>query len=167
MTTAALFGKIKEQVEFWFELAEEIYSQSFKRPSVNFRLRGHTAGKAFYRTWELRYNQQLLEENYQSFCDRTVPHEVAHLVAFELTEGRCKPHGHWWKSVMRAFGCDVSRCHSYDTTAATVRTVPAEYPYKCLCRTYMFTHIRHRRSIKHGGKYYRCKKCGSYLVYDE
>jgi len=163
----SLFDDVQEQVDFWFQLAEELYDRTFNRPDISLDLRGKTAGQAYCHLQypKIRINRQLMEENGQEFYNRTIPHEVAHIVASQLTDGKCKPHGTWWKSVMRDFGCEATRCHSYDTTNARQRTVPRKHVYACSCQTILFTSIRHKRSQEHGGQYYRCRKCNTDLTY--
>ena len=154
-----------EQTKFWIDLANEMYGLNIPHVPVSFNLRGHTAGKAMcrrgiVRDFEIRYNAVLLEENGENFLNRTVPHEVAHLVVYAQYPSRTKPHGYEWKRVMRDFGITPKRCHSYDTSNATVRRrgrLDREYPYKCGCRTHMLTVIRHRRILKGAG--YTCKVC--------
>jgi len=108
-------------------------------------------------------NGKTFKENYKEFCERTIPHEVAHIIAFQIFG--TKGHDYAWRRIMNDFGCDSTRCHSYDTENSTVRTIKKQYPYKCGCTTHMLTKIRHNRSIKHGGEAYRCRKCGQVLVY--
>ena len=160
-----LLQDIKEQVQFWFDLAKELYPKYNIKDSnnVNFNLKGRCAGKAFLQTRELRFNKVLFKENYKEFCERTIPHEVAHIIAFQIFG--TKGHDYAWRRIMNDFGCDSTRCHSYDTENSTVRTIKKQYPYKCGCTTHMLTKIRHNRSIKHGGEAYRCRKCGQVLVY--
>lgn len=170
MATMELLDEVKGQVDFWFDLAEEMYHRSFQRPIVNLNLRGTTAGMALRRSfeWEIRYNKQLFEENKDKFSKRTVPHEVAHVVANQLAGGRIKPHGPWWKNVMRSFGCEESRCHSYDVSNVKQKrsSVARQYSYSCNCRTMMFTSIRHKRSQEYGGGFYRCNHCGTSMKYN-
>jgi SprT protein len=111
----------REAVAFFIDLATEIYDKDFEMPSVQFDLRGCTAGMAYCQSWRLRFNNVLLSENYEDMLENTVPHEVAHLVARAISPYRIKPHGNEWKAVMRAFGRKPERCHSYDVENARVR----------------------------------------------
>lgn len=156
-----------EQTKFWIDLANDMYGINVDYPCISFKLKGRTAGTArsIGKLAEVRYNPVLLQENKNDFLKRTVPHEVAHIVVAEKYRYRAKPHGWEWKKVMRDFGLEPSRCHSYDTTNARVRTrgrMSREYEYKCSCRTYKLTVIRHRRVLK--GVNYYCEKCKQPLV---
>ena len=140
----------------------EKYGLAMNYPTVSFRLRGKTAGTANYGKQEIRYNAVLLEENGDNFLGRTVPHEVAHLVTRQKYGNRASAHGYEWKSVMRAFGLNPTRCHSYDVSNSTVKTVKRGFEYKCSCRTYDLTVIRHKRIMK--GAKYTCRSCKTTLT---
>jgi SprT protein len=169
ITTSELLKDVQEQVNFWSQLAEEIYDDNlfeFGYPIVDFKLRGRTAGKASWYFNQININETLLRENFARFKERTIPHEVAHIVAGKLTNGRCKPHGRHWKSIMIKFGCETSRCHNYDVSNSKARTVSRQYRYECNCQEAMFTSIRHKRAQgQPDGLYYSCRKCRSYFIY--
>jgi len=155
-----------QEVYRWIDKANVLYCKSMSYPEVSFDLRGATAGQACYSKWTIRINAVLLVENWDTIFDRTIPHEVAHLVARGLYSkyGRIKPHGREWKSVMRKFGKEPSRCHSYDVSNSTARTVARDYIYKCPCKTYDLTIIRHRR-MQSGRRKYSCPRCHTPLQY--
>ena len=52
-------------------------------PVISFDLRGQAAGQANYRENKIRFNRHLLEKYTAEFVDQTVPHEFAHLVAYQ------------------------------------------------------------------------------------
>ena len=132
-------------------------------PRVNYNLHGRVAGKAFciFNNFnevvesEVRFNKQLLLENQQGFIDRTVGHELAHIVAYQLYGKEIKPHGREWKMVMRMFGQEPSRCHSFDVSNVSTRKT---HTYECGCRTFQLTSVRHNKIIK-GKSSYTCNKC--------
>ena len=148
----------------YIDMANKMYGLHMSVPLVTFNLRGQVAGYANVRKNNIRYNKDLLIANEASFLARTVPHEVAHIVAQERAGyfRRIKSHGIEWKKVMLDFGVkDITRCHSYDTTNA--RTVRGGYIYACGCQEYNFTIIRHRRMMQ-GCRSYQCRKCRGKLV---
>jgi len=164
MTMTELQKQAVELTEHWTDIANEKYCLNLISPRVSFKLKGRTAGKACISANEVRYNAVLLEENGEAFLKRTVPHEVAHIVAHKLADRdfiyRIKPHGEEWEAVMRDFGLNSSRCHRYDTTNSRQPRKRSEvFEYKCSCRTFKFTIIRHRRVLK--GARYTCKSCRS------
>ncbi len=117
--------------------AEKHYGIKIKPPAVVYRKRGTTAGTANYQTWTIDLNPTLLMENQDTFIARTVPHELAHLIDYQLhpenfetrlirtRTGRLKRskrdvHGATWKRIMIVLGADPSRCHDYDVSNAKV-----------------------------------------------
>ena len=129
-------------------------------PEVAFDLRGQAAGQANYRENKIRFNRQLLEKYTAEFVDQTVPHEFAHLVAYQKFGRRIKPHGAEWKRVMEAFGADPARTHSFDVSP-TRRLKRFHYRCHCPGSDYQLSSIRHNRILR--GRVYLCRKCGSAL----
>ena len=167
-SNAELVVKANETVDFYTELGNEIYKIDMAKPKVDSSLRGATAGQYSRNTHSIKINLVLFQENFEDYIENTLPHEVAHAVArymYRDISRRIMPHGQEWKMVMRDFGKNPRRCHSYDTSSAQSRTVRREYSYSCGCPTpHNFTIIRHRRALN--GAVYRCRKCNSPLTYD-
>lgn len=149
---------MKRLVGFYIDLANEIYGINLTLPEIMFNLKGQVAGTANFWAWTLKFNPILLVENFDDMISQTVPHEVANLVARKKSMCPIKPHGNEWKSVMRAFGKQPLRCHSYDTTNAKTR-VTEKYLYECTgCKKQLKVgKIRHNRIIK--GAEYSTKCC--------
>lgn len=94
------------------------YSKIFKgigpRPAIkiNKRLRS-TAGRAF-----ISENPQYIDLAYcflvefpEDMLADTLPHEYAHIIAWNLFQD--PGHGKGWKHVMRSYGLEPTRCHNY------------------------------------------------------
>lgn len=131
--------------------------------SIRFDLQGRSAGQARLAARGpalIRYNATLLRANPEDFLDSTVPHEVAHLVAFARHGPRIRPHGAEWVEIMRHFGAEPTRCHAYDVTGLKTRAL-RELDYHCTCRGHRLTSIRHHRVL--AGQTYICRQCGSPL----
>jgi SprT protein len=129
---------------------------------ICFDLTGQAAGMVRYSRGggvKISYNRILLQENRDDFIIRTVPHEVAHVVA-RAAFGNCKPHGEEWRQVMDYFGVESSRCHPYDTSRSSTRRL-RRYDYVCGCRQHKLTSIRHNRISR--GQAYLCRQCGDRL----
>lgn len=109
--------EMKERVahKVWQVLEElnEEYNAEFDFPRIEWCMIGTTAGRAWLGQWRIQLNEQLCKENLEDFINDTVPHEVAHLVAYKVfgDDG----HGDGWRSVMRALGLNPTRCHDYET----------------------------------------------------
>ena len=88
-----------------------------------------TAGRADYRQKLISLNPRLFEEH-PAEIDRTLRHELAHILAqFRAGRRRILPHGDEWRTACRDLGiADEKRCHNLPFPAsARVR----RYLYKC------------------------------------
>lgn len=146
-------------------LAQTHYRIHITPPQLRFDLRGRTAGMVvFYRGGvpaTIRYNDQLLQEHKQAFIQQTVPHEVAHLIARNLFGTRIKPHGPEWRAIMALLGAEPSRCHNFSTEHIRARSMK-RFLYRCDCREYWLSAIRHHRNLR--GTTYLCRACGTPLA---
>ena len=142
----------------WIDLAGEVYGREFRMPHVSIDLSGVCAGRACYANWTVKFNLELYRRNKDDFSNRTVPHEVAHLIAYTLNGGmRPKPHGYEWQSVMRKLGIkDITRCHSYDV-AGLINRRPRPYVYACGCTEHHVTSNIHSKI--QAGQERVCRKC--------
>lgn len=140
------------------------FQQDPGRVIVRFDLTGKAAGMAIFpprATPVIRYNALLLAENRDDFLRRTVPHEVAHIIARRLFGKKIKPHGPEWRQVMQLFGAEAARCHNYDVSRSSQRKVK-RFSYRCDCRTHQLSSIRHNRVLQ--GQRYLCIVCKQPLV---
>nr|WP_086940305.1 SprT family zinc-dependent metalloprotease [Thaumasiovibrio occultus] len=149
---------IVERVQACLKQAEHKLNKRFAMPVVKFNQRGRTAGSARLQLWELRFNPVLLAENPQAFLDDVVPHELAHLIVYQLF-GRVKPHGREWQAVMEGvFKRPAKTTHSFSIANVQGTT----YRYRCACQEHQLTVRRHNK-IQRGQTSYRCKGCGQTL----
>lgn len=154
---AALRLRARETVARYLVRARQLYRRGFPMPTVSFDLRGTTAGQAYSQRNHVRLNAVLYQENVDDFIADTIPHEVAHLIARQLHQG-IQPHGPEWQAVMRDFGIEPKRTHSYDTKNARTTRM---FPYRCDCRDHELSAARHNKARR--GAVYRCKACGGAL----
>lgn len=157
-------SQLYAQVENCYLKAEHFFKRSFPRPAILLNLRGNNAGTATPQKNLLRFNQQLLQENHQHFLNQTVPHEVAHLIAYFLFGLSIKPHGKEWQHIMTAvYQLPPKRCHQY----AIIKKKQQCYIYRCNCSN--INHpltIRRHNFIQKGYKYI-CKRCKATLVFTD
>ena len=92
--------QILDRVNQCIALAEAFYKRSFPLPTVGFNQRGKIAGTAHLQKNHLKFNPVLLTENQQHFIEDVVPHEVSHLVVYQLY-GKVRPHGAEWQNTMK------------------------------------------------------------------
>jgi SprT protein len=141
-------------------------------PFLKFKTKGRCTGRARWnhitKECEIDINPVLLNENVEYVVNQTVPHEVAHIVAF-MAYGRVKAHGWEWQRVMRLFGKTPNRCHQLDTeTVRSLRKPREKKPrvfVNCLCpgcgKKLIITQNQANKMRK--GFSYRHPACGSRL----
>lgn len=147
------------------EIAAKHFGRSFLISEVSFDLRGTSAGQLQIRQKEgiyrIRYNRVLLEENPETVIGNTVPHEVSHLVAYQVYGRKISQHGAEWKSVMSdVFGLKPNRCHQMDVSAVA----PRPYIYGCLCNREIRVTKRHHRKIQKSDGY-SCRVCKASIMF--
>src|SRR5882724_470212 len=103
------------------------------------------AGRADYRQKLISLNPRLSE--YPSEIDRTLRHELAHILAqFRVGRRRILPHGAEWQQACVDLGiADEKRCHNLPFPA---RTYAARFVYHCPSCRQEFPRVRRvRRAI--------------------
>lgn len=151
---SALQVQILAKVECDYQLAERHFNRAFARPVVQFTLRGKSAGTAHLQTNRLRFNPVLLAENPQVFLNEVVPHEISHLLCYQLF-GRVKPHGKEWQSIMTtAFKVVPKTTHQLNVQSVSGR----QFDYFCGCGNTSLSIRRHNR-VQRGQTQYRCRRC--------
>lgn len=158
-SSPAVDSKIEHRVQRKLDALCRVVQERFEvvmRPEVAWDLRGQAAGQANGRRNLIRFNRGLAERYPEEFVAQTVPHELAHLVAFKKFGGRIRPHGREWRAVMIVLGAEPRRTHRYKVTP--VRKFK-RYAYQCHCpdSEYQLTAIRHNRIQR--GHVYVCKRC--------
>ena len=108
----------------------------------------------------IKFNRTLLLENSDEFIRQVVPHELAHLIVYQVF-GRVKPHGQEWKAVMtQLFNLPADTCHQFDVESVQGKM----FAYQCECQTHYLTIRRHNR-IQRDKIAYLCRKCQGKLVF--
>jgi len=100
------------------------------------------AGRADYRQKLISLNPRLSE--YPSEIDRTLRHELAHILAqFRAGRRRILPHGTEWQQACMDLGiADEKRCHNLPFPA---RTYTARFVYHCPSCRQEFSRVRRLR----------------------
>lgn len=151
--------QVLERIEACYQEAEISLKRTFPRPVTQFSLRGKSAGTAHLQQNRLRFNPVLLRENSEAFLTEVVPHEICHLLCFQLF-GKTKPHGKEWQSLMlTVFKVNPSTTHSFNTTSVTSRDVE----YRCACGPIRLSIRRHNKVLR-GESRYICKRCKTHLT---
>lgn len=153
-----VLNELTQATQNWLDKANQIFNKSFQLPKISIDLRGRVAGYAIrsYSGNEVKFNAELYVQNKEDFINRTVPHELAHLIANALYPYQIKSHGREWKQVMNRLGLEAKRCHSYDTS--TVSSGHARpYVYACKCKEHKITKLLHSKMSM--GQTRTCRTC--------
>ncbi|SBT18681.1 Protein SprT [Marinomonas gallaica] len=145
--------RIENKISDCLNRAERYFKIGLQRPSFNFKQRGRTAGTAYLQRNEMRFNTYMLQQDPDKFIDHVVPHELAHIVVYQVFGSKVRPHGKEWIAVMEhLFDVEASRTHDFDVPKP--RNL---FLYQCACQVHEFTAHRHGRAVK--GTQYVCRYC--------
>lgn len=187
MLTQVQKKAITDKVEACFVKYEAHTKTTVKRATeIRFDLRGGTAGTADPRSHVLNFNAALAVRVWDDTINNTVPHEVAHLIDFEVNnkvernqlarmraienmmlfgKRRKMPkrdlHGASWKAVMHVLGVVATRCHQIDTTGIVKRK--ARHEYLCLCGATVVLGPKHNSAVTKGRRVKHIA-CGNVLT---
>jgi SprT protein len=149
--------QLQDQVHYCLErflnIAQEKLQITIPKPTVLFNQRGKIAGSARLQINQIRLNPTLLTDNPDRFCQEVIPHELAHLIIYQLY-GRTRPHGKEWKSIMvEVFNLPAQTRHDMDVTKVAGMT----FNYQCKCGLVALSIRRHNKVLK--GQEYQCRAC--------
>lgn len=152
---------VTDEVHRLYDIASTKLTRHFPVPAVTFRKSGKNAGTAFLQQNRINFNPVLYVHNADAFIDNVIPHEICHLLTYQVY-GRVKPHGAEWQRLMRdLFDAEPSTTHNFDLSALKLKT----FLYRCQCGEIPLTIRRHNKILK--GAQYRCKRCQQCLTQSE
>lgn len=95
----------------WWKRFLQVYPTLGNTPRVvlNARLKT-TAGRAFLEGGYIELSPELMWEHTENFCRDTIPHELAHLVAYRIHGDQ--GHGKGWKHIIKQFNIPTTRLHN-------------------------------------------------------
>lgn len=150
--------QIADCVDALYQQAEAYFKKSFPRPSLSFRRSGKNAGTAFLQQNRINLHPLLYLDNPDEYYDDVIPHEISHLLTWQLF-GKVKPHGKEWQAIMQeVFKRPPHTTHSFDIKAVSGK----RYSYQCGCTEHQLTVRRHNKIRK--GAQYLCKQCRQMLT---
>jgi len=153
MLSSELKSELMVVVMQCYKRAEQLLERTFPAPQVLFNQRGKIAGCALLQKNTLKFHALLFEQNKEHFLTHVVPHEIAHLLVWQLY-GKTAPHGKEWQRIMTGvFNLPPHRTHQYNVDNIGIKTIM----YECECGDVPLTIRRHNKVLK--GAVYRCKHC--------
>jgi|SRR3990172_6449371 len=115
----------RDSVAHWWKVATKWYPQiaTMPVPTFGWKIKGSAAGTANYATNEITCSPVYLHLDPNDMIADTIPHEVAHHVAFRIYKER--GHGGRWIEVMKHFGRNpiASKYHDLGKLPAALRKV--------------------------------------------
>ncbi|OIQ46821.1 MAG: hypothetical protein BM565_09740 [Gammaproteobacteria bacterium MedPE] len=158
MLNSQLKSELLIVVERCYRTAEQCLGRQFPRPEVLFNQRGKIAGCALLQKNMLKFHPKIYEQNKAHFLEHVVPHEIAHLLVWQVF-GKTAPHGRQWQHMMvNVFNVPPSRTHQYNVDDIGIKHIT----YRCDCGDIKLTMRRHNNVLK--GTIYRCKTCRQNLM---
>lgn len=100
----------------WFEF-QQIYNCGLLPEIVIQSHKTGTAGTAFRNGKKVTFNLRYAMSEGSAF-DRTIYHELAHIIQFRLFPNASQAHGPEFRAIMESVGKDGSTYHSYSVRAA-------------------------------------------------
>lgn len=154
MRTTEDFSKL---VRLCIAAAEERWG-SLGTVRISYNLRGRAAGMACCKIeratgkvsdLELRFNREAMQKDWLYMVRETIPHEVAHLVAYAKPELGAKNHNTQWRRISQALGCRGERCHTMKLTPAKRVT---RYRYRTDTGAEVIAGPKHHKQIQAHGR---------------
>lgn len=139
---------------------------------IRFDLKGRAAGMAgadgIHRITRevfglyLRFNVEAIRKNWDEMVKQTIPHEVAHLVAYSFPVLGAKNHNWKWAQIDRALGGTGERCHNMELTPGRQTS---RYVYKDSLGREMTVGPKHHAALQRGKyAYLRNRKTGATIT---
>lgn len=146
-----------EHVEACLAKAFEMYGVKLSPNCVKitYNLRGKSAGQACTKgptDYTLRFNREAIEKHWDDMVNNTIPHEVAHLIAWMVPHLKAAGHNRQWKRLCVSLGGTGARCHSYGLTSARKKTKYVYVINGLQCAVGVIVHNRIQR-----GRRYKCQ----------
>lgn len=157
-----LIEKLEDAVNKCLENAFKIFNIRVSYPTINVTLKSiRMAGRAIIIRNEdtikntLRFNYKLYAAAPDLFINEVVPHEVAHIINYNMYE-RTIAHDFKWKYICLKLGGSGST-YLIKELHEILASISPGYKYKCACTIHNLSTRMHNKIEK--GASYNCKDC--------
>ena len=154
---------LSQSIESTFLTAEKVFGRKFERVKIDTVRRDATraADAWFHPVRQIRINPTIAAWYPQLMRNVILPHEVAHLISYDLYGQKAWGHGPLWKRTMVQLGQKPNTLNNYLSERDMNKVV-----YQCGCsRQTMIPRIQHRR-IANGYSVLRCSRCGNKMEFE-
>jgi SprT protein len=152
-----IIKRVEDKMLETYILAQKVYGRNFDLAKLSFDIDSkRIAGLAFYYQNLIKINPKFLIEFPDQVVNRTVGHEIAHLLTHQLYPYAKQSHGPEWKSVARNLNVPDTRCHSM-TLVENLKNGFVYHCPKCL-KEFILSPLIHRRVMAGQRRFHRvCK----------
>lgn len=165
-----LKNRVSEKLENCISLFYNYCGFELEHPDVYYNVGGTSGGTAIPYHNVIELNPHILLSQTERYLNRTVPHELAHILARRYFQDVCgykvTSHGKYWKITMRIIGVpenEITRCHDYQIKHKIKRQ--RKWAYTCGCVKIMSISTTVHNRIQKKGTKYRCRLCKEPLVF--
>lgn len=144
-------------------------AERIRKPFIGFNLTGTSAGRAIYSQRKIVLNPHIFkglsEEAQQEFIDETIPHEVAHIVAYQVHR-HSQAHNAKWGEIMKLFGFEdwrsqITHCLPVDNVPSLKRRKSLKCPQ---CAASWTVTPKKAARFRRGEVSYQCPRCRVRLI---
>ncbi len=149
---AEIFSPIKDSMRRWFLLWGLAGFEQSAVLCFSSRM-SHAFGRCYIKQRRINIAARL-KQMPLSILEEVLCHECAHLAAFELFGGNCRPHGPEWAQLVRSVGFEPRRRLVLDENAVCAPNMKRPYVYVHLCPVCQTQRVA-RRVVRS----WRCASC--------
>lgn len=158
---------IRDKVAETLELAKSLYGVDFGKVLVSFDLKSKNIALAVRRMtqfgvrYEVRFNPAAMVTNMEDMLVSTVPHEIAHLVAWERPDLKAREHNRAWAAIARSLGDPLPRAITANYAGMVRGITQTRYRYENDNGSILVTKSQHMK-VKSGAYCLTCPESGEF-----
>lgn len=161
MLPQEIINRIETKILDTMDILQKKYPQNnLKLIEYSFKQMGRVAGRAWSRENRIEINPDYcLNGELEKMISVTIPHEIAHVVSYQVYGRAGFGHGYYWKSIMINLGLEPLRCHNFNMEGVKLRKVNKPHKYTCGCTGMVHNMTNLRNKQIESGRTFVCTKC--------